>query len=329
MPALLQLATAAEKKKGKPSNAATASKEQALEDAWEAFNSLPVGCGEDSAIHHFLLWGGGRVEAVESGSKAPDKSANYDDYRVLRLGRAGGAHLTGAKICLYFRGGFLVAKALVSYKDKANAQQIYRREIASGLQDPFRFPGLIKKVHWGKPVSPSVWVRTRRGKAPLRRAKQQESGLPKLRCGILVDDLPPRLAKKWGFNALLLCQNVGPGTLRDDLLALGFPLGPVAMVTLAENPRETTGMPTPLGLAGSTVVRVPLLDSPLKATPFRLKRGEGLWVWYWVPKLKSYSSVWGEVAGLWGVDSSRVVVDRCRIWDNLVLKSEKVEVRAK
>jgi hypothetical protein len=278
------------------------------------FNSLMLGCSEEGAINYLLDNGGGKVELIraEVSRADADDSRGYDAVRVLRTGIKGEDAWARGNLCLYFRNGYLVRKCIIATDEKSTPEEIYRREIQSGLQHPPSYPGLMQKVHWGTAKEADVPASTGKKDAEGRPIK----GVPltKVRCGIVFESLPP-LAKKQGFNVLVLFQNVGPLALDEDLQIWGFPVGPVVLAGFAKNKtdKEEVGFHQVFGIYGSKVREVQLGDKKarFRVGSYRLEPGESTFVWFAVPDLDSYRSINARVSGLFSEAPEGI-----RAWDS-------------
>ncbi|MEX0612437.1 MAG: hypothetical protein WD738_15520 [Pirellulales bacterium] len=290
-----------------------------------------IGCNQVGAINYLLENNPGRrLELVFGGLESPDlePTKNYDAAYVLRLGNKEDATWSSDKICLYFREGFLAYKCVVP-NEKVDPDEVFRREIESGLQHPPNFPGLMEKVHWGKATSPHVG---RLSMTDLESAKDQQLELPskdsklaKVRCGIVWNGLPQSVPTRQGYNVLVLFQNVGPAALSDDLLLMGFPIGPVIIGSAEYRDRDgiTKGFPSMFGIYGTKIYQFPGKEISLKrAASFRLTKGETTFAWLYVPDLSSYASLQAEFTGLWGADQKGDTLN-LRVWN---AKSPKVTI---
>jgi hypothetical protein len=223
---------------------------------------------------------------------------------------------------LYFRNGYLAYKCIVADKE-VNPDEVFHREIVSGLQHPANFPGFMDKVHWGEAAEPHV-AAEHEGE-PEHAVRTSKGVLPKVRCGIALDGLPPSVAKQKGANVLVLFQNVGPSALSDDLLLTGFPIGPVVSVRADYHETgKSTGFPSYFGFYGTKTYRIPF-DKNVKvfrAAAFHLEPGECTYTWFRVPDLNSYAAVRGELHGIWGANKDGENVN-IHIWDT---ESAKVAI---
>jgi hypothetical protein len=120
-----------------------------------AFNQLMIGCNQEGAIKYLERHFGERIEVVFSGLDRfdPESAKKYDTRYVLRLSRPDDTWAAD-NIYLYFREGYLAYKCIVP--ERANPDEVFRREIESGLQHPPNYPGLMDKVHWGAATQPHV-----------------------------------------------------------------------------------------------------------------------------------------------------------------------------
>ncbi len=294
----------------------------------QLLNNLMLGCSQEGAINYLLECGGRRVELVYGGLGSPEQvdCEAYDDARILRLGKRRDGTWEQGKVCLFFREGYLVGKCVVSDKDTIDLKEIYRREITSGLQHPPNNRELMKNVHWGKARHPEFHQAISEGTGASDKVGKQtptEASRPKVRCGITMEGLPP-FAKDQGYNVLALFQNVGPSQLNDELLMLGFPIGPVILVSTRYRGSDTMmGFPGPFGIYGTKVVQLRLPEKVLKvrSAPFRLRSGETSFMWFKVDDLESYRSIQAKVTGLWGSDGKRL-----RVWD---VESAEETIKAK
>jgi hypothetical protein len=284
-------------------------------------NELMIGCNQAGAIS-YLSKNALRVELIYTS--VPDAETElakqYDEAYVLRIVRDGKNKWTSDTICLYFRNGYLAYKCVVP-DDRPDPGAVFRREIVSGLQHPPKFPGLMEKVHWGEAKEPSV--------ATIESGTERKVKLPqrcKVRCGIALAGLPPSIVTQKGANVLVLIQNVGPSALHEDLLHVGFPIGPVIMVSADYHESgKSTGFPSYFGFHGTKLYRIPFdkKEDVLRSGAYHLEPGECTYAWFRVPDVKSYAAVQAELHGIWGADKKGKSVN-IRVWDT---SSAKVEMK--
>jgi hypothetical protein len=262
-------------------------------------NGLTIGATAEGALC-WLLERGQRLDLVSDGLGAPDLTlGSYDGAQVVRVGRLLSPDLLPGKIYLYFRDGRLVYKCFTSDDEKANAVQVFQREILSGRQCPPNSKSLMARVHWSNPASPRREAKDAPGQAHTEQG-QKRSGAIKIRCGIARAGDDP-FAAHYGYEFLALYQNAGNQPLDADLFLLGFPGGPVAMLsaTLAKGDL-TSGIVNPLALFGTAVRPMDTGSKPilLRVAKFYLAPGESTYLWFPLSDPKAYTKVRAQFRGL-------------------------------
>lgn len=260
-------------------------------------NRLAIGCSQVGAVNVLLERGAKRVELV-GGSLAlgsDRKPEGYDEVKILRLGNQSepDAFLSG-KVYLFFREGFVFRKCVVPDGDEASPEEIFRREISSGLQHPPSYPGFMDKVHWGPTKKPRLQPIPKAGPNQVADADnaQEESDPPSVRCGIAIEGLPPQPKPQDGMAVAAVYQNLGPGPIEDEIYLLAFvPVCRIRAVLRAEDASE--GPVMPFGIYGTKVLRLTLNGEKWVArmAPFKLEAGDTSFVLFEVPNRHAYSSL--------------------------------------
>lgn len=243
-------------------------------------NSLMIGCSQEGAIVILLTAGGGRLEVLPSGMPEPPgeerQPKKYDSALVFRVGSQARNNWDSGKIYLYFSEGFLTYKSYIVDEEQISPEDVFRREIKSGLQHPLNYPDLMEKVHWGEAKRPR-WAES----------DDQVQRLPSVRCGLALDGLPP-FAKQNGYNALVLFQNVGSEPLDEEMILTGLPYpfpfpNPILGIRLGREGHKTDHLEAEaFGVYGSKSEKLGGLD--VKIAPFRLRPGEATFAWLRIPK---------------------------------------------
>jgi hypothetical protein len=216
--------------------------------------------------------------------------------------------LLPGKVWLFFRGGYLAAKCVVKQDDPAAADEVYRREIRSGLQHPPNDRVLLQKTVWGKATEPRPMGAPASGtlKNGVTRPeeKKEKTPWPRMRCGIATEGLPAA-AKRNGYNVVVLYQNVGPDALNISVVLFGFPIGPFVSVAgnYRKNPDLSDGVVIQPGLYGARVM--PLEDVPTdpmwRIAALRLNASEMCFFAFRLANAAQFESVRAEIRGLWAV----------------------------
>ncbi|MCH7688073.1 MAG: hypothetical protein IH899_15570 [Planctomycetes bacterium] len=240
-------------------------------------NGLGLGIHRE-AVPGFLERAQRSAKTVESyiAAKSQRKS-EYDQYERWRVrsnpNKKGNPF--SQELCLFYKGGFLRRKCFVPADDASNHQIVYRREILSGKQYPPADSELMEQVKWGRAHVPLIVMGE--GKSAIQ---------SRLRCGIVLDTRSV-FARKYGYNVLVLLQNIGPRTI-DQEFCLTWYGSPEFRLSRDMDDSFARVSSQTLGAAATNwrvdVMRK-ILDSPdLKGTapegsPFRaklLKRGQAV-----------------------------------------------------
>lgn len=189
--------------------------EKEMRDLSGVTNGLGLGIHRTSVSG--LLRYGRRAENIKSLHVAKaSESVPYDHcerWRLWETGRKQRAPFPG-ELWLYYRNEFLLGKCIVPAKDQRTAETVHTQEIQSGRQHPPADRALMRQVRWGKSQELSQ-----------HRKVNKQNLRERVRCGIVLDERSV-FARKYGYNVLVLLQNVGENPIDEELAYFFFFGGP-------------------------------------------------------------------------------------------------------
>jgi hypothetical protein len=275
------------------------------EEVADVLNQLVLGGTEEGTICRLLEYGG-RLDLISGGlgQPSPADPPEYDDARVVEIRSQRTGKMLSKRLYLYFRDGSLMYKCLWSGDDKP--LDVFRTEVLTGRQHPVFLKDLMSRVRWSQPTEAHRSPRDRKPASMLAKVN-----LPRLRCGIVMDDVT-WFARTYGYNYLALLENTGPMELNEDMILFGFPVGPVVLLTgKLKNSDTTSGWPLPLALYGTRLTKVESTDKEAsRIGRLRLAVGHAMFFWFRVPHVEQLQSLRAEIHGLISVNG-----DEWRRWD--------------
>jgi len=280
-------------------------------------NWLMLGTHRDS-VQRALRYERRRAEMVDSPVLVRNvRWCEYDEFQRWRLWgvRGNNSKPFSEDVCLFYKAGFLQRKCLVDRNDSGDWRVIFRDNILTGKQYPPADDELMKEVRWGECQAADFLV-----------GKNGHAKSGRLRCGIVLDTRSV-FARQYGYNVLVLLQNMGPCTIDDELLLvwLGSPkfrlfcntvdppelLSSQSLGALTTNMRSgvmTDLLNTPVGkemFPEDSPERESLMKEPTAVSRFRMERCQYIYAWFKVEELAKGESLVAEFQARGTLDGLR------------------------
>jgi hypothetical protein len=249
---------------------------------------FPIGSGHDSVFYSLMRlakdveYTVSIVAIDESQVLLGDNELPFDSYYRIRWAPAAeNQRGDGREFCYFFRRGFLVAMCPAPAHPQLRPQDIFDREIRSGLYHPPSYPDLLAHVTWGE-ISGCRWWNNEERPVAGRDEATEAIHRPRLRCGIAVDHLPP-FARRNKLNVLILIHNIDTQPMSIRMPIKDMIPGSVALAAFQKGsyswwqPVAIGGTPLTTLLSGATE---PFCSSAVsRVAPIQLQPDQYTWLW--------------------------------------------------
>lgn len=274
-------------------------------------NSLCVGT-EENAVRASLFsrrFQPRLVDCVRVRANEPGKESPYQLFERwhCKLNSSNPEKVTQQDVCLFYRDGFLTAKALIHCDDKRGHMAIHQQEIATGRQQPTADKELLQQVQWGEIADVRYQALAN---------EPQAVTTWRLRCGTVLDNRTT-FAREHEYNVLVLLQNVGPSTVQEEfcyvpLWAPAFHLvarrsdkvraddvtqSQVWNATPNTERVDIVDLALLSGIEASPELRKSLKARSLWAAAFQLRPGESTYQWFRLNTISNYASWQARTSG--------------------------------